>query len=170
MHAKVVAGVTISFLTMNILPVAAGEAAISQVDLKHKSTGCNLCDYQIGPASAETPDIYVRPGPANTHDIVQLGDHNVAVGLIVGPNNYLGQFQLGDNNQSIVGLIAKEASVTVVQDGSNLQSKLLVWGNPGAPVAVYQPQGSPPVNAAILTAADGTQVILPGNATTVIRR
>jgi hypothetical protein len=170
MRAALCVSIVAASFVAGVSTALSGEVSITQIDPRHKPLGCDLCDYKIGPASAPAPDISVRPGPPGTHDIVQLGDNNVALGLVIGPGNYLGQFQLGDYNRSLVGLIAKEASVTVVQDGSNLQSKLLVWGDPGAPVAVYQPQGSPPLNAAILTAADGTQVVLPGNATTIIRR
>lgn len=155
-----------------ILPGAAraGEAQIAQV-VEPATVSCTLCGYVLTDhAHAGTPDIVATPGPPNTHDIIQMGDRNTAIGVVIGANNYLGQFQFGSNDTSVVGLIAEDASVSVIQDGSNLQSNLLVWGNPGGPVTVYQPHGSAPVNAAIYTAADGTQVILPGNATTIIRQ
>lgn len=169
---RVCAAVFIGAVT-GLVPAAlvAGEASIEQVGPRSAAGQCALCDfYQVTPSSlVSAPPVYVKPGPPNTHDIVQLGDNNVAIGMVVGPDNYLGQFQLGSNNVSVVGLIAKQAAVSVVQNGDNLRSNLLVWGNPGAPVTVYQPAGSAPVNAAIFTAADGKQVILPGNATTVIK-
>lgn len=159
-------------LVLLMLPgtAQAGEAQVDQVIAPAKA-GCALCGFVLtDSAHAGTPDIVATPGPPNTHDIIQMGDRNTAIGFVFGDNNYLGQFQFGSNDTSVVGLIAEDASVSVIQDGSNLQSNLLVWGNPGGPVTVYQPHGSAPVNAAIYTAADGTQVILPGNATTIIRQ
>jgi hypothetical protein len=150
----------------------AGEAQVNQVAPGSKAVSCDLCEVQFVDLNGATsqPFYAATAGPANTSDIVQVGDRNVAVGISVGHDNYIGQFQLGSDNHSAVGLIADAASVTVVQNGDGLKSDLLVWGNPGAPVGVYQPPGSAPVKAAILTAANGTQIILPGNATTIIRR
>jgi hypothetical protein len=160
----------LGWLTVTV--ALAGEAQVSQITPGSKSVSCDLCDLQFVDAQGHgsQPFYAATAGPPNTNDIVQVGDGNVAVGVSIGHDNYIGQFQLGDDNQSAVGLIADAASVTVVQDGDGLKSNLLVWGNPGAPIGVYQPPGSAPVKAAILTAADGTQVILPGNATTIIRR
>lgn len=149
-------------------PVAWGsDAIIAQVPTTARAVSCIDCSVE----DADVEGLFVATaGPANTSDVVQIGDDNVAIGLSYGDRNYIGQFQLGNGNHSAVGLIADDTSVTVVQNGNELESNLLIWGNPNAAIGVYQPPGSPPVNAAILTAADGTQVIFPGNATTVIRQ
>lgn len=145
----------------------ASDAVVSQVpsDVRILCTDCAAKEPE------QAPVLFADAvGPADTHHIVQVGNDNVAIGLSYGQGNYIGQFQFGHGNHSAVGLIADDSSVTVVQNGDHLESNLLVWGNPGSPIGVYQPHGSPPVNAAIFTAADGTQAIFPGNATVVIAR
>lgn len=145
----------------------ASEAVVSQIPAT-KQVLCAECLVIVDDDDENAST--VTGGPPNTHDIVQVGDGNVAIGISLGQDNYIGQFQYGVGNHSAVGLIADDTSVTVVQDGNYLESNLLIWGNPNADIGVYQPPGSAPVNAAIFTADDGTQVIFPGNATTVIRR
>ncbi|WP_417309883.1 hypothetical protein [Devosia sp.] len=152
----------------------ASEAVIEQVPETARTAECALCynatEEQAAAAREQGIDYYTAAGPPNVVSTIQVGSDNVAVGVSLGENNYIGQFQFGYGNHSTVGVIADDTSVAVVQHGDKLQSNLLIWGNPGAAIAVYQPEGSDPVNAAILTADDGTQVIFPGNATTVIRQ
>lgn len=155
------------------LPVSAGEAIIQQVPPTSTTTSCALCynatEEEIEAIEGAGVAYGVTAGPPNVNHAVQVGDDNTAIGVSIGENNYIGQFQFGFGNHSAVGVIADDTSVAVVQQGNGLESNLLVWGNPGAPIGVYQPPGSAPVNAAILTdPQSGVQVILPGNATTVI--
>ena len=152
----------------------ASEAVIEQIPDTARAAECALCynatEEHAAAARAQGIEYHVAAGPPNVVSTIQVGSDNVALGVSLGENNYIGQFQFGYGNHSTVGVIADDTSVAVVQHGSRLQSNLLIWGNPGAAIGVYQPHGSEPVNAAIFTADDGTQVILPGNATTVIRQ
>jgi hypothetical protein len=116
-------------------------------------------------------------GTRNTVATVQLGLGHTSLSTVRGTSNQLLAFQSGSANISDVGVVGDNATTTVMQNGLGLSTRLRVQDNYNgsagqlAPlnVMVNQSANDPPVNASVRRSPEGSLIIKPGNATTVLR-
>jgi hypothetical protein len=103
------------------------------------------------PSNPLPPTQLVAPHLPNTNfaQTIEIGSHNTVI-----------QGQNGTGDLSNVGVIGGNANnVFVGQDGNDLRSNLLLIGTNGMNVGVLQPNGSAPVDLAIIRARNGTIII-----------
>jgi hypothetical protein len=103
------------------------------------------------PSNSVPPTQLVAPHlpNANLAQILEIGSHNTVI-----------QGQDGIGDVSNVGIIGGNANnVFIGQDGNDLRSNVLLIGTNGMNVGVLEPNGSPPVDLAIIRARNGTIII-----------
>jgi hypothetical protein len=111
----------------------------------------NLSNVASSVSNFATPPQFVLAHRTNS---------NFSATVETGSRNNVFQFQNGVADDSTVGIIGGNSNnVFVAQGGSNLQSNLLMIGTKGVNAFVLQPNGSAPVNAAIIHVPAGTIII-----------
>jgi hypothetical protein len=116
-------------------------------------------------------------GTDNFVGTAQLGFGHTAVSLIYGNANQVVTLQAGGLNQSLVNLNGNNAAATVAQTGFGLRANLRIHDSYTGPlsgadplnVLINQSAGDPAVNASVTRDSNGTVIIRPGNATTVLQ-
>jgi hypothetical protein len=89
-----------------------------------------------------------------------LPNANLALTVEIGSRNTVIQGQNGVGDVSNIGVIGGNANnVFVGQDGNDLRSNVLLIGTNGMNVGVLEPNGSPPVDLAIIRTRAGTIII-----------
>lgn len=133
---------------------------------------------------------HVVSGTGNSVGSAQFGLLNSALTTVAGNRNTVGTLQLGNGHVSTVNVSGNDGRVGVVQTGQGRISQLTVVdnfngvlpgsvGNPSAPTVTSNPNGGldvnvfqqgndAPVNARVWRQPDGTLMIQPGAATTVL--
>lgn len=134
--------------------------------------------------------LHVVSGSGNLVGSAQFGNLNSALTTVIGNRNTVGTLQYGQGHVSSVNVSGNDGRVSVAQFGQGRESQLTVidnfngvlpgsMGNPSAPtvnsnpnggldVNVFQQGNDAPVNARVWRQPDGTLMIQPGLATTVL--